>query len=199
MSNKTRFTNNENEVIKSACSGEVGLSRLTLFRDAFLQIPLNTKEQADLKAYILDTPVFSILKKMMTPQLVKGSPTPVGPYAEHQIEFDFIEKTATEMKAIVIAKRYIDNMMDEDNLLDTSKIKEGKNLLLSELLPSQAVEEDCMDATDIELLETAIKLKARDNIISFVSRVVLGLYGMSMQKEQSPEEKKERLQKDSSR
>lgn len=182
---KGLFSDAERDLVKSAFKDNDELLKTIL--KVFLQMPLNTVEQAILTPLKGHTQVLGILRRQLLPTLdnTMAGEIPIGQALDLWMTIDIKEKSPEEGVNFVKARELLIKYLDQQLGVLEGK-SEGKMKLA-----------ECIDFKSKDPAEVYINLLMRNTLIYHVQSMLSNLKIMAEMKEETLEQAKERMKKDS--
>ena len=186
-----RYSDIEMQLIKSIFAENDALAKV--LRKAFLEDPMSKEEQEMIRATFARKEVAAVIKKTLAPVLDPDAPMfqQADLYIGTKLDFVSPEKVSADISVRQIFADYMYYMCDVLTEPRCLKVEMG----VSHLQPKRYNPE----ATVEERVDVAIRLQARDTIISHINFQLSQLLILAGKKDETAEETKRRLQKDSAR
>lgn len=185
------FNDAELSLIKNTFGGEEGEDRLYLVRNVLLQFPLSADEKKRIKGFMTSA-VYDVLKKRVVPEV--GPDLPLGQLADLQqtLTNDLKTKDVDEMAPLFVAKQLeIDYLKQQfEQLMDVEREFTSK-IILNNLAQITGPMSDCGN--------WFVNTTARNFILGYVDSMLIMFKNIAEVKNETPEEMKKRLTRDSSK
>lgn len=181
-----RITNAEVELLKNTFKDNQNL--LTAIEHTFLQIPLNIIELSLMKLnFNKDKEIKDILKRLILPEL-EDKNIYFGGTKDFlmglEIKDVFFDVFVLRVKALKILEKYIKQQF---KVIENGEYNKDQPIKFSDLAETK-------NALDSDIY---INMFARNTIIAIVQTQLMFLYSIANAKEETPEQREERLKKNS--
>jgi len=185
MSNKQtmRYSDGELEIIKSTFAEQDEL--LIALRKSLLQMPMNAVDLS-LVELAKKPAILALLRKVLLPTLDPDAP--FHQLVDLWMTLQIGDKIPAEMRPIMVARQTVISYLDQElSFLEGQKV--SNRIIFADLIPNK-------DKTDWEAYSD---LLARNTIIAHLEMQLNGLKMLGGQKDETVDQTKERLKKDSAK